>query len=160
MTTYTFTVLLTFACFLVAFFRARWVALAIAPPCMLILARVAGFVDISSASHPLRLATALVGISLAMWAGWKAALQLRAMTFPPKSKGFSAWWDWYQTRSRWRRTFCASLIVFASDCTDIPALFLWQLPGEWVLVYVQMLACFLVLTVLLLPERWLLWKVS
>ena len=59
---------LALACFLAACFRARWVALALAPAAALILASWMGLVDLSSASHPARWLVPLVGAALAGWA--------------------------------------------------------------------------------------------
>lgn len=155
-----FTNLLAFACFLAAIFRARWAALALAAPCLLILARWTGLVDISSASHPLRFWVPILSLTAAMWAGWVASKNLRDIGEPRGT--------WLEIEQREmpafangeRRKLLASIIVFASGCTDIPALLAWKLPGEWVLVPLQILACSAVLFVLLAPERWLPWKVS
>lgn len=145
-------ILLTFACLLAAIIRARWVALAIAPPCLLIVARWTGLVDISSASHPLRFVVPILSLSLAMWAAY-------AYTASHKLR------RWQEAEVREPRVamgtvvlnpraLYASIIVFASGCTDIPALLAWKLPGEWVLVPLQITACVAVLVVLLVPERW------
>lgn len=157
MTTSDFANLLAFACFLAALFRARWVALALAPPCLLILARWTGLVDISSASHPLRFRVPILSLSLAMWAAWR---EVKAPLRPEKrwrfmgTVGVFKWEKEEIVPRRNTRALYASFIVFGSGCTDIPALLTWQLPGEWVLVPLQIMACLGVLVVLLAPERW------
>lgn len=164
--------ILPFAIFLAALFRARWVALALAPPCALILARAAGFVDISSASHPLRFLTSIVGMSLAMFAAWwyaKALRQARIIESEELANFHRLRRDgtfigtnadiMHNARTVARivpitRALVASILVFASDCADIPALLAWQLPGEWALVPLQIAVCLVILAVLLAPERW------
>ena len=56
--------------------------------------------------------------------------------------------------ARHRRALVASILVFASGCADIPALLAWSLPGEWVLVPLQIAVCLVVIGVLVAPERW------
>jgi hypothetical protein len=53
-----------------------------------------------------------------------------------------------------RRGLSASILVFASGCGDIPALLAWRIPGEWILVPVQIGMEILILGVLCAPERW------
>jgi hypothetical protein len=151
---------LALACFVVACFRARWVALALLPPVALILARTAGLVDTSSASHPLRWAVPVAGALLAAWAAYiEARGQTMWLILAPK-KGP------YRSPPRpnlrvpipWppnKRVITAALLVFGSDCADLPGLLLWRLPGDWVVIPLQIAACASILAVLLVPERWL-----
>jgi hypothetical protein len=139
---------------LACLWRARPLALAIAPPALLILARVAGLVDTSSASHPLRFVVPVLSMSVAMGVAYYSTKRLAPMVSAPKSKGFSAWWDWFVLRASLRRMRRASILVFASGCGDIPALLAWCIPGEWVLVPVQVGVEILILGVLCAPERW------
>jgi hypothetical protein len=158
MTPYTLCVTLTVLVFLACLIRARLLSMAILPALLLIGVRTSGLVDTSSASHPLRVAVPLMGLSVAMLSAWREA-QVRVVIPPLPEGDLTPWLHQMRLLDGHKRRFWASVIVFASSCTDIPALFTWQLPGEWVLVYVQILACSLVLLVLFLPERWLPWKV-
>lgn len=154
-----------FATFLVACLRARWVALAIAPPVLLTLAAITGLVDISSASHPLRVGTAILGVTLAMWAGWIAREAARehheAWEREWRSNSASLFLELEGKKPNYvapfPRALAASILVFASDCTDIPALFTWQIPGVWVVVPLQIVVCLAVIFVLVAPERSLPW---
>jgi hypothetical protein len=149
-------VALLFLTFAVCCFRARWVALSLAPPVLLILARLSGLVDISSASHPLRFVVPLLSLSLAMWAGWVYAKILRSYDAHGElMKSLCGEAALQQAHSGAGRALTAALLVFASDCTDIPALFMWQIPGVWVLVPLQIVVCLAVIYVLVMPERWL-----
>ena len=148
---------LTFLAFATCCFRARLVALSIAPGCLLIAARMAGLVDTSSASHPLRFAASLAGLSLAMLAAFKYSMELRAILSPRLAlSGFAVWLQRRALAFRAKQRIGAAVLVFASACTDIPALFFWRLPGEWVLVPLQIAVCAIVIAVLLVPERWVL----
>ena len=131
---------LTFACFLVACFRARLAALALVPPCALIAARSLGLVDISSASHPLR------------WIVPVACAGLAGMAL--------AWTSiWSRHEGRWRmqepRSALASLLTLASCAPDLLALhpFFWARFAEWPLVPLQIAICATIIAVLLAPER-------
>jgi hypothetical protein len=159
-------VLLTFACFLTAIVRARWVALAMAPPCLLILARLAGLVDLSSASHPLRWIVPVASMGLAGQAAWKYAIRIRAVL---------AKRDWIRAlphewqgairpppevaHTRYHAPLFASILVFASAFPDLLALhpFFWARFETWSLVPVQIVACVSILVALLAPERWIQW---
>lgn len=154
MTAENFAAALPFACLAACFFRARLLALALIPPCLLILARVAGLVDISSASHPLRLVVPLLSLSLAMWAGWGYSRRRRRLRRIRESTIHLAGPNTVDFGIAQRKRQCwASILVFASGCTDIPALLAWRLPGEWVLVPLQIFVCLVILGVLLAPER-------
>jgi len=104
------------------------VALAAFAPLVATCAHLEGLIDISSARHPVRIGSSLVALSAAMLGAHLG-----------KSNG---------------RTLLACLITFSMACTSVPALLAWQLPGEWVLVPLQITACVAVLVVLLVPERW------
>lgn len=151
----TLAIFLTFACFLVACFRARLAALALVPPCALIIARSTGLVDISSASHPLRWIVPVACAGLAGLAAWRYAEDLRDVCSPSFLRhGFTE-----AERPRWQRqTMCAlvaSLLILASCAPDLLALhpFFWARFAEWPLVPLQIAICATILTVLLAPER-------
>jgi hypothetical protein len=122
-----------------SFVRRAWhLGLAALVPFVLAALAYYGAVDISSASHPLRLLVPLASLSVALLSMF---VEFRA-------------------GRRKSRVFAAGAIVFASGCSDILALPMWRIPGEWVLVPFQIFACVLALYVLLVPERWLPWKSS
>jgi hypothetical protein len=131
---------------LVCAYRAPLLSLAYVVPLWASLAAVAKLVDISSASHPLRYLVPVLSLTVAMGCAWYYA------TIYSPSLRAAMIHDW-----RRKRRLYASIITFASSCTDIPALLFWRLPGEWVLVPLQIGACFAVVAVLCVPERWLRW---
>jgi hypothetical protein len=176
MTSYDVANILAFACFVAACFRARWVALALLPPVALILARTTGLVDTSSASHPLRWAVPVAGLLLAAWAAWRYTQDVLAKRAKRRKGALSLLWgmkrsgeyvgrpsqvrkDAYQIADNEPRPFprrlLAAILVFGSDCADLPGLLLWRLPGDWVVIPLQIAACASILAVLLIPERWL-----
>jgi hypothetical protein len=140
---------------LACLWRARLLALAIVPP--LGLAFVQGFdlVDTSSASHPLRFVVPALSLSVAMAVAWRESrkptptLVRTAIRAELRNK-----LGWYNSTWRDSRALVASILVFASGCGDIPALLAWRIPGEWVLVPVQIGMEVLILGVLCAPERW------
>jgi hypothetical protein len=67
---------------------------------------------------------------------------------------FGLRWQLYRAKFYDVRALVASVLIFASGCADIPALLAWGLPGEWVLVPLQIAVCLVVAGVLLAPERW------
>ena len=155
---------LALTCFLAALFRARWVALALAPAVALILASWAGLVDLSSASHPARWIVPLVG---ALGAAGAAIVEDRAERRRRK--------EWEQKRTeaiemlgehwanKWPkyvplvpRATIAALLVFGSDIVDLVALHpkIWEIPGTWAITPIQIIVCVSVGVVLLAPERW------
>src|SRR5689334_11454961 len=95
MTLYYITLILTCAACLVCAFRAPLLATSFLPALLLIVARKAGLVDISSASHPLRLVVPLVSLSLAMLSGWLEARRFHKYDLAPRKnpRSFSEWWD-------------------------------------------------------------------
>lgn len=156
----TLAVFLTFACFLVACFRARLAALALVPPCALIIARSLGLVDISSASHPLRwiVPVACAGLAgLAAW--WYARDRTMWVLLQPKPNSYreapqDALWAGIPAR-RNARALPASLLILASCAPDLLALhpFFWARFAEWPLVPLQIAICATITTALLAPER-------
>lgn len=124
--------LMPFLCLVAALWRARPVALAIAPSCALILASKANLVDISSASHPLRWVVPAASMSLALLVAWTSSR--------PKIKA--------------PRTVAASIIVFAAGLPDVLALLAWNLPGTWILVPFQIGVGVGFLGAIFAPERW------
>jgi hypothetical protein len=147
------TTLETFASFLLlpillaCLWRARLLALAIVPPLALAIVQAFDLVDTSSASHPLRFVVPVLSMSVAMYS---AQLEVRWPLLRAKLPDD-------HTRLLWRRDYrplVASILVFASGCGDIPALLAWRIPGEWILVPVQVGVEILILGVLCAPERW------
>lgn len=138
--------LLAITCFLVACFRARLVAVALAPAVLLILGTWTGLVDLSSASHPLRY---VVPVSVAGLAGMAARTYIGILREPET-----------RTRPRLRlratRALVASLLVLGSCAPDLLALhpFFWAKFATWPLEPVQIAECATILAVLLAPERW------
>lgn len=166
MTLETFCVALLFLAFAVCCFRARWVALAIAPPVLLILVRLSGLVDISSASHPLRVVVPVLECVLGIWAARCAlaamstyhtrtkraclALRLPVPRFPAGPVGA-------------RPALIASILVIGSTGPDLLALhpFFWERAQTWPLVPVMIVVLLSILMVLLAPERWVVrWTMS
>jgi len=141
--------LLAIACFLAALFRARLVAVSLAPAVMLILGTWSGLVDLSSASHPLRY---VVPVSVAGLAGLAVRYELKWPLLRAKVPNDP-------TRILWRRDrrgLIASLLVLGSCAPDLLALrpFFWAKFATWPLVPVQIVACVSILVVLWSPERW------
>jgi hypothetical protein len=154
-TTYDLANLLAFAVLLVASFRARWAAVALLPPCLLILARMAGLVDISSASHPLRWIVPVASLGVAALGAYAHIRRIQYIRSPEFVKhGFAVWRERERFIPDQYRGLISCILIFASGCTDIPALFAWQLPGEWIIVPLQIAVCVTILGVLLAPERW------
>ena len=148
---------LALTCFLAALFRARWVALALAPAVALILASWAGLVDLSSASHPARWIVPLVGALGAGGAGFIYAKIIRSYLDHAKLMvdlcGEAAL---QQARNGAYRGIIAALLVFGSDIVDLVALHpkIWEIPGVWAITPIQIIVCVSVLVVLMAPERW------
>jgi hypothetical protein len=147
-----------FAVFGACLFRARLLALALIPPCLLILARVAGLVDLSSASHPLRwvvpvTCAGLAGLALVFYfhmiRHWQ---QLRTTNLVKQHDGMIA-----SIIMGYKRQTLASILVVGSCAPDLLALhpFFWARFAEWPLVPIQIFVCFSILAVLLAPERWI-----
>ena len=155
---------LALACFLAACFRARWVALALAPAVALILASWTGLVDLSSASHPARWIVPLVGALGAGWAAWKATdahrkLERKILRYPYTKTAHVESLN-AETRA-WQLRYgllpgVAALLVFGSDIVDLVALHpkIWEIPGVWAITPIQIIVCVSILVVLLAPERW------
>lgn len=118
---------------LVACFRARLVALALAPPVLLILACALRLVDLSSASHPLR---------------WIVPVACAGLS------GFAAWR--YSWAMLYHRGLIASILVLASNGPDLLALhpFFWARFQTWPLNPLTIALCGTVIAVLVAPERW------
>lgn len=147
-----FAAALPFAVLAACLCRARLLALALIPPCALILARSLELIDTSSASHPLR---------------WIVPVSCASLS------GMAAWWysqkrfyDVVVGHRRWEsvasvapnhRTLVASLLVLGSCAPDLLALhpFFWARFAEWPLAPVQIAVCGTILAVLLAPERWI-----
>jgi hypothetical protein len=145
---------------LTCLWRARLLALAILPPLAFAFIQWHELVDTSSASHPLRWGVSVVSLSVALLAASLYASNLNAIGSP---RG-----RWLRTEQRFvgafasnsRRALAASIIVFASGCADVPALhpIFWARFAEWALTPLQIGACFAVIGVLCVPERWVQWK--
>jgi hypothetical protein len=145
--------------------RARLLALAILPPLALSAAQWLELIDTSSAHHPIRWLVPITGLSAAMFAAWRYSrtwLDVRGSLRPLEdileSRGSPSLVTLRQMRTDaiayYLRALVASILVFASGCADIPALLAWSLPGEWVLVPLQIAVCLVVIGALLAPERW------
>jgi hypothetical protein len=144
--------LLPFAVLAACLFRARLLALALIPPCALILARSLEFVDISSASHPLRWIVPVMMTGLAGMALWREG----CLPVKPSAaqRGFTN--TELFVRYRDSRALVASLLVLGSCAPDLLALhpWFWARFAEWPLVPIQIAVCGTILAVLLAPERW------
>ena len=153
---------LALLCFLAACFRARWVALALAPAVVLILASWTGLVDLSSASHPARWLAPLVGAMGAGWAAWYYARKINTLPpwitrkIQPSFRGAYKRARAKRFGYRGHRARLSAILVFSSDCVDLVALHpkIWEIPGVWAIVPLQIIVCVSVLAVLLAPERW------
>ena len=148
---------LALLCFLAACFRARWVALALAPAVALILASWASLVDLSSASHPARWLVPLVGALGAGWGAWWYD-HMRHHWLGLRRTNLVKSHDVLIVRiiNGYVRAFYAALLVFGSDCIDLVALHpkIWEIPGVWAITPIQIIVCVSILVVLLAPERW------
>jgi hypothetical protein len=147
---------------LACLWRARLLALAIVPAFALAFVQAFDLVDTSSASHPLRFVVPILSLSAAMGAAWAYARKIAKymrLQIPKRSPAFHDLFDvkFGELVSVYRRRTLASILVFASGCGDIPALLAWRIPGEWILVPVQIGMEVLILGVLCAPERWL-WR--
>lgn len=151
---------------LACLWRARLLVLAILPPLALSAAQWLELVDTSSAHHPLRWLVSVTSLSVAMFAAWRYCRtwldvrnSLRPLEDILESRGSPSLVVLQQMRTDaiayYLRALVASVLIFASGCADIPALLAWGLPGEWVLVPLQIAVCLVVAGVLLAPERWL-----
>lgn len=151
---------LALACFLAACFRARWVALALAPAVALILASWTGLVDISSASHPARWIVPLVGALGAAYASYNEITLPATLAEAERMVDPRIWSAFehlhHRIRLRNLRALYAAILVFGSDIVDLVALHpkIWEIPGVWAIVPLQIIVCVSVLAVLLAPERW------
>ncbi len=145
---------------LACLWRARLLALAILPPLALSAAQWLELVDTSSAHHPLRWLVPIASLSVAMFVAARAASRMRYVLPWIRRSADQVWHRVYTRRREVRfghtnaRALVASILVFASGCADIPALLAWSLPGEWVLVPLQIAVCLVVIGVLVAPERW------
>lgn len=150
--------LLPFLCAVVALFRAPIVALPLLPSCLLIAARAGGLVDISSASHPLRilvpLASMVFAFAVALREQQKELQRVeeeRLAVLDACRSGDKITWP---KEPSWL-SLASAVLLFASAAVDVLALPLWRIPGTWALVPVQIGVCVLVIGVLLAPERWI-----
>lgn len=148
----TFANALAIACFLAAFFRARWVALALLPTVALILASWMGLVDLSSASHPARwIVPAMVALGAGVAAWWYGQTRFYDVVVGKLrlESGTSI--------APNRRATIASILVLGSCAPDLLALhpFFWARFATWPLVPVQIAVCATILAVLFAPERWI-----
>ena len=145
--------------FVACLWRARLLALAILPPLALSAVQWLERVDTSSASHPLRWLVPITSLSVAMFAAWceakKPAVARKQIWQRLPNVGLFRHEVKVDEPVRSPRALVASILVFASGCADIPALLAWSLPGEWVLVPLQIAVCLVVTGVLVAPERWL-----
>lgn len=143
--------------FLVACFRARLVALALAPPVLLILACALDLVDLSSASHPLRWIVPVACAGLAGFAAWV----YRKILASYDEHGHlvvalcneQALQD---ARSGATRGLIASILVLASNGPDLLALhpFFWAKFQTWPLNPLTIGLCGTICAILVAPERW------
>jgi hypothetical protein len=155
--------------------RARLLALAIVPPLGLAIVQAFDLMDTSSASHPLRFVVPLLSMSVAMGVAFVEVKRWRQERDRRRETALDLFWEMkakgeYLGRPSQlkkdahaiadaeprgaNRAIPASILVFASGCGDIPALLAWRIPGEWVLVPVQVGMEVLILGVLCAPERW------
>lgn len=160
---------------LACLWRARLLAVAIVPPLGLAFAQAFDLVDTSSASHPLRFAVPILSMSVAMGVALVEARRLRQKRDTRRAKAEDLFWNMKakgefvgrpsQVKAAAHkiadaepkptpRALAASVLVFASGCGDVPALLAWRIPGEWVLVPVQIVMSLAILGVLCAPERW------
>jgi hypothetical protein len=134
----TIAAVLPLACLIAALFRARLVALALAPSCIGIIACIGFGVDASSASHPIRWIIPIATLALAGFATWFY------VSIPSPSLG-----------RRSVHALVASLLILASTAPDLLALhpLFWAHTKEWPLVPLQIALCGTILALLLAPER-------
>ena len=149
----TIAAVLPFVCLVAALFRARIVALALAPSCIGIIAGIGFGVDTSSASHPIRWIVPIATLALAGFAtrGYMSRQSLYR------------WQEWDIRRPRMLghtimlnpRALVASLLILASTAPDLLALhsLFWAHTREWPLVPLQIALCGTILALLLAPER-------
>ena len=156
----TIAAVLPFACLVAALFRARLVALALAPSCIGIIACIGFGVDASSASHPIRWIIPITTLVLAGFAASHAARDLRELTLDKlfaEDRAAHPKWQRAINRARCRRyrIFVPSLLILASTAPDLLALhpLFWAHTREWPLVPLQIALCGTVLALLLAPER-------
>ena len=157
----TIAAVLPFACLIAALFRARLVALALAPPCIGIIACVGFGVDASSATHPIRWTVPVSTLVLAGFATWW--YRRKIMTLPPwiaRNVQPSFHKAYMRARAkdfgyRGHRALVASLLILASTAPDLLALhpLFWAHTREWPLVPLQIALCGTILALLLAPER-------
>ena len=141
--------------FVACLWRARLLALAILPPLALSAVQWLERVDTSSASHPLRWLVPIASLSAALLSIHVDAAKLAFVRSPRLTMmGYAIWAQRDIIKAAIKRRLTASILVFASGCADIPALLAWGLPGEWVLVPLQVAVCLVVIGVLIAPERW------
>lgn len=154
---------LPFACLVAALFRARLVALALAPPCIGIIACIGFGVDASSASHPIRWIVPITTLVLAGFATWWYARErmqwvrrgaIMKRTVSPLAESVLAPLHDGVIASK-LRALVASLLVLASTAPDLLALhpLFWAHTREWPLVPLQIALCGTILALLLAPER-------
>jgi hypothetical protein len=144
---------------LACLWRARLLALAILPPLTLSVVQWLKLTDTSSAHHPLRWLTPIASLSAATLSAYREARgQTMWIVLAPKQGSYrSPPQQHLRLGFPWpvnKRALVASILVFASGCADIPALLAWSLPGEWILVPLQIAVCLVVTGVLIAPERW------
>ena len=146
----TIAAVLPFVCLVAALFRARIVALALAPSCIGIIAGIGFGVDTSSASHPIRWIVPIATLVLAGFATWWYA--------------HTRFYDVVVGKLHWEsgssiapniRALVASLLILASTAPDLLALhpLFWAHTREWPLVPLQIALCGTILALLLAPER-------
>jgi len=151
----TIAAVLPFVCLVAALFRARIVALALAPSCIGIIAGIGFGVDTSSASHPIRW---IVPIATLVLAGFAVALEMRkpwpsrAIAWAARApvREFGVRWVWYRQRYRDKRIIITLVFILASTAPDLLALhpLFWAHTREWPLVPLQIALCGTILALL------------
>ena len=151
----TIAAVLPFVCLVAALFRARLVALALAPSCIGIIACIGFGVDASSASHPIRWIIPITTLVLAIYSTREYVANLRDIRSPAFLRhGFTESERPYWIAQTTRATV-ASLLILASTAPDLLALhpLFWSHTREWPLVPLQIALCGTILALLLAPER-------
>ena len=159
----TIAAVLPFVCLVAALFRARLVALALAPSCIGILVCVGFGVNASSASHPIRWIVPIATLVLAGFATWRYAKErmqwvqrgaiMRRTVSPLTESVLAPLRDGVIAAKL--RALVASLLILASTAPDLLALhpLFWAHTWEWPLVPLQIALCATILALLLAPER-------
>ena len=159
----TIAAVLPFVCLVAAIFRARLVALALAPSCIGIVACVEFGVDASSASHPIRWLVPVATLVLAMYSTRHELKQERdRRTEWERKRNYTIaamgprWANvWPSFEPHIARSLMASLLILASAAPDLLALhpLFWAHTREWPLVPLQIALCGTIAALLLAPER-------